>query len=125
MVGLCPAAFQASAGGTAATDTHREELREQSRGTSRGKAHRQKGPFSGGCPQKELCELDCRTEEYAPFLFKQPFPSHAENYRRPKGATVHAQAGCQLPWAEFLHSLSPLFAFSQCLSFNALSSLSG
>lgn len=112
MVGLCQAAFQALAGGTAATDTHREVLWEQLRDTLQDKTHHKKGPFSGGCPQKELCELDCRTEEYAPFLFKQPFVSNAENYRRPKGATVHSRAGCQFPWAEFLHSLSPLFVVS-------------
>lgn len=70
-MGLCPDAFQASVGGTAATDPHREGLWEQFHDTSQGKTHHQKGPFSGGCPQKELCELDCRTEEYAPFLFKR------------------------------------------------------
>lgn len=90
MVGLCQAAFQALAGGTAATDTHRAVLWEQLHDTSQDKTHHQKGPFPGGCAQKELCELDCRTEEDAPCLFKQPFVSNAENYRRLKGTTVHS-----------------------------------
>lgn len=90
MVGLCQAAFQALAGGTAATDTHRAVLWEQLHDTLQDKTHHQKGPFPGGCPQKELCELDCRTEEYVRCLFKQPFVSNAENYRRPKGTTVQS-----------------------------------
>lgn len=82
--------------------------------TSQDKTHHQKGPFPGGCPQKGSVNWTVEQKRMPPaysssHLFQMP----GANSREP----LSTRAGCQFPWAEFPHSLSPLLVVSQFLSF--------
>lgn len=126
MMGLCQAAFTASAGGTATTETQREGLWGQLSDTLQGKMHQEKRNTFQWLSPKGAPITTLWNRRRCPFPIQVAICLKCPELHQPQES--HCPSLGRWPVllsSESLPGLSPSFAFAEFVSFNALSSLSG